>query len=151
MARTVVAVQVVPVIESICDEVLATPQLAGPDENTSFWAIYERLEDGTASWVADARDETHAMLFGEQLAAFHEVQIEPQPWKPKPEPEPEQRYYVSWHIDVDAVSPEAAARKALEYQRNPNSRATLFDVVDDIGGVPERIDLTTIDEERASQ
>lgn len=37
-------------------------------------------------------------------------------------------YLVSWSIDVAADSPRAAALRALEIQRNPDSIATYFDV-----------------------
>jgi hypothetical protein len=37
-------------------------------------------------------------------------------------------YKVAWHIDIDADSPEDAARKALAIQRNPESIATVFNV-----------------------
>lgn len=37
-------------------------------------------------------------------------------------------YRVSWEIDVDADTPEEAAERALEIQRNPASTATVFEV-----------------------
>jgi hypothetical protein len=37
-------------------------------------------------------------------------------------------YHVTWEIDIDATSPKAAAKKALQYQRDPDSSATCFDV-----------------------
>ncbi len=37
-------------------------------------------------------------------------------------------YTVRWVIQVDADSPEAAAREALSVQRDPASIATVFDV-----------------------
>lgn len=37
-------------------------------------------------------------------------------------------YCVTWTIDLDASSPEEAARLALEIQRDPTSIATVFDV-----------------------
>ena len=76
--RTVVAVQVVPFIDFV-GEVRLQP--AGPTAETSGWGIYERLKNGFADWVADTRDETMAMLFGEHLANFHAVPIEHQAWK----------------------------------------------------------------------
>lgn len=39
-------------------------------------------------------------------------------------------YLVEWKIEIDADSPEAAARKALAIQRNPKSIAVVFDVTD---------------------
>lgn len=38
-------------------------------------------------------------------------------------------YTVIWEIDIEAESPEQAAEKALEIQRDPSSTATVFDVV----------------------
>jgi len=37
-------------------------------------------------------------------------------------------YTVRWEIQLDAGSPEEAAFKALEVQRDPNSTANVFDV-----------------------
>lgn len=37
-------------------------------------------------------------------------------------------YLVTWHIDIDADTPEEAAKRALEIQRNPESIATVFRV-----------------------
>jgi len=59
---------------------------------------------------------------------------------------------VRWEIDVDADSPREAARKALEIQRDPDSIATVFDVIEPNGRVV-RVDLTgksQPDEERLS-
>jgi hypothetical protein len=39
-----------------------------------------------------------------------------------------QTYRVTWVIDIDAVSPEHAARQALDIQRDKESTATVFDV-----------------------
>lgn len=56
-------------------------------------------------------------------------------------------YRVEWTMDIEADSPEEAARKALAVQRNPESIATVFDVQADDGGDAVRIDLTELDEE----
>lgn len=42
-------------------------------------------------------------------------------------------YRVTWKIDIDADSPEEAAQKALEIQRDPNSIATVMQVKDATG------------------
>jgi hypothetical protein len=42
-------------------------------------------------------------------------------------------YLVLWEILVEADSPEEAADEALAAQRNPDSRATVFDVRDEWG------------------
>lgn len=47
---------------------------------------------------------------------------------------------VIWEIDLDAESPREAAEKALAIHRNPESIATVFDVVDQ-NGKRSRIDL----------
>ena len=46
-------------------------------------------------------------------------------------------YTVIWTIDLDADSPEDAARKALTIQRDPNSWATHFEVRDPQGRTHE--------------
>lgn len=50
------------------------------------------------------------------------------------------KYFISWEIDIDADTPEAAAREALRIQRDPDSIATVFDVFDE-DGVDNRVDL----------
>ncbi|MCL6741174.1 hypothetical protein LZ518_08525 [Sphingomonas sp. RB56-2] len=54
------------------------------------------------------------------------------------------RYLVRWEIVVDADSAENAARKALEVQFDPFSKAVAFDVTDEQGDV-QHIDLAEID------
>lgn len=39
------------------------------------------------------------------------------------------KYRVYWAIDVDAEDALAAARQALQYQRDPQSTATVFEVL----------------------
>jgi len=57
-------------------------------------------------------------------------------------------YEVKWEIDIYADSPEEAAQKALEIQRDPNSIATHFEVrKTSYSPVWEPIDLLTRDEE----
>lgn len=51
-------------------------------------------------------------------------------------------YRVKWEIDVEADTPEEAARKALAIQRNPESIATVFDVEEPGRLTYARIDLT---------
>jgi hypothetical protein len=50
-------------------------------------------------------------------------------------------YTVTWVIDLDAASPQEAAKKALEIQRDPDSIATIFEICP-IDGTPIRIDLS---------
>jgi hypothetical protein len=45
----------------------------------------------------------------------------------------EKTYKVVWEIDIAADSPEEAARKALEYQRDRESLATVFNVTEPNG------------------
>jgi hypothetical protein len=54
-------------------------------------------------------------------------------------------YLVTWEIELDADSPEAAARLALEIQRDPNSIATVFQVQGENG--EEIVDITELDAE----
>jgi spore germination protein YaaH len=49
-------------------------------------------------------------------------------------------YTVSWTIELDADTPEDAARQALEIHRDPDSWATHFVVVDTTGRTHE-VDL----------
>jgi hypothetical protein len=46
-------------------------------------------------------------------------------------------YTVQWLIELDADSPREAAIKALEIQRDPNSTATHFTVIDEEGDLIE--------------
>ncbi|SRR5579885_1513013 len=50
-------------------------------------------------------------------------------------------YRVSWKIDLDADSPEQAARAALRIQRDPTSIATVFEVTPRAGGKTVTVDL----------
>lgn len=53
------------------------------------------------------------------------------------------QYRVNWHIDLEAASPEDAARQALAIHRNPDRIATVFDVSRlDPHSTIHRIDLT---------
>ncbi|MBF6100469.1 hypothetical protein IU510_20635 [Nocardia cyriacigeorgica] len=49
-------------------------------------------------------------------------------------------YRARWQIDVSATDPLHAARKARAIQRDPDSTATVFDVVDEYGST-FRVDL----------
>lgn len=51
------------------------------------------------------------------------------------------RYLVTWEIDMDADSPEEAARDALRIQRKADSIATVFDVTDTETGDNVTVDL----------
>ena len=42
---------------------------------------------------------------------------------------PDKSYRVTWEIDIDAASSREAAEKALHIQRDPDSTATVFTVV----------------------
>lgn len=53
-------------------------------------------------------------------------------------------YRISWEIDVDATSPEDAARKARAIQLDPESVADVFDVRSS-GGAIVSVDLSIID------
>lgn len=58
-------------------------------------------------------------------------------------------YRVVWEIDIEAETPEEAARKALEIQRDHSSGATVFDCINMAGNM-HRVDLTAIEQD-ASQ
>jgi hypothetical protein len=49
-------------------------------------------------------------------------------------------YVVTWEMDIDAGTPEEAARQAWEAMRRPESTANVFDVLDTEGGCT-RVDL----------
>ena len=49
-------------------------------------------------------------------------------------------FVVSWIIDVDAETPQEAARIAQAIQRDPDSTATVF-IVEEHGHAPQSIDL----------
>lgn len=49
-------------------------------------------------------------------------------------------YVVTWELDVDAGTPEEAARQAWAAMRAPESTANVFDVLDAEGGCT-RVDL----------
>ncbi len=57
-----------------------------------------------------------------------------------PEVQPVNHYVVTWEIDVDADSPEEAARQAWAAMRRPESTANVFDVLDEDGECT-RVDL----------
>ena len=51
------------------------------------------------------------------------------------------RYLVKWVIDLEADTPEEAARAALAIQRDPASTATVFEIFNDCGDLLHRVDL----------
>lgn len=53
-------------------------------------------------------------------------------------------YKIKWEIDVEASSHEEAAAKALEFQQDKESIATVFEVTDDEGNTKE-IDTIAVD------
>ena len=55
-----------------------------------------------------------------------------------------ENYHVMWEIDIDAETPEAAAREAFKCMQDPQTTATVFDVFDE-DGTPTRIDLAESD------
>jgi len=50
-------------------------------------------------------------------------------------------YLVEWSIDIDAETPEEAAKLALEVQRDPESQGLFFEVTDDKTGECVTVDL----------
>lgn len=58
------------------------------------------------------------------------------------------RYLVSWEIDIEADSPEEAARKAHEFVRKPDTLANVYQVIDsECSGEPVTIDLAELDQQ----
>lgn len=57
----------------------------------------------------------------------------------------QKEYFVQWEIGVMADSHEDAARKALAIHRDPNSTATVFDVITHSDEETTRIDISEID------
>lgn len=49
-------------------------------------------------------------------------------------------YKLVWEIEINAETPLEAARKALEYQRDPDGKATVFDIIAEDGEVTQ-VDL----------
>ena len=54
-------------------------------------------------------------------------------------------YLVQWTIEIQADSPEDAARQALALQRDPSSLTACFQVAGDDDGEYETIDLDELD------
>lgn len=127
----IVAVQVVPYADNGNGNIDAL--LDGPTDYMTGWAIYFRMEDGTAQHVADVgRKDGYdtAMLMGRALAIEHLVQIEHQSWAVLSEVEPPQLpFRVSWEIGVYATSPREAAEMARGMQQEPDSTASVFSVI----------------------
>ena len=89
-------------------------------------------------------------LRGKQLGPVGGCVCGDDDWIPQgPTPEHGQSYRVVWEIDIDADTPEDAARQALDIQHDYNSDATVFDVIDE-SGTKIRIDLLQMDEDNQS-
>lgn len=54
-------------------------------------------------------------------------------------------YKVIWEIELDADSPEEAAREAFKLVKDPDSWATVFTVIDP-GGHEKEVDLSSDNE-----
>jgi len=50
-------------------------------------------------------------------------------------------WLVRWEIDIETEDAVSAAKEAFDIQRDPNSIATVFDVIDEGTGVMTRVDL----------
>ncbi len=48
-------------------------------------------------------------------------------------------YVVTWTIEIEATSPEAAAELARDIQLDPESIATVFEVREDLGFFPNTV------------
>ena len=58
-------------------------------------------------------------------------------------------FVATWQMDIEADSPEDAARQAWEHMRRPDSAANVFDVISEDGDTA-RVDLTELAEWNAS-
>ena len=56
----------------------------------------------------------------------------------------QREYHVVWEIDIFAESAEAAAAEALRIQRDPESTATVFDVLAVNSDCQHKIDLEEV-------
>ncbi len=59
-------------------------------------------------------------------------------------------YLIEWTIELDAESPEDAARAALAIMRDPDSQSTVFKVYDESGEYVN-IDLSGLDEQSEAE
>jgi hypothetical protein len=55
-------------------------------------------------------------------------------------------FRVIWEIDIDAETPEDAAKQALGIQRDRDSNGTIFDCIDEYGNA-HRIDVTELEQQ----
>lgn len=55
-------------------------------------------------------------------------------------------YYIEWRIEIDAESPEEAARHAEAIHRDPHSIARVYHVYADDNGESVVIDLDALDQ-----
>jgi len=51
------------------------------------------------------------------------------------------KYFVTWEIDIDAVSPRAAAKEAMDCMQDPDTTALVFKVFDQETGEVAVVDL----------
>ncbi len=57
------------------------------------------------------------------------------------------RYHLTWTIDLDADTPEDAARKARRYQLDPGAEVGAFDVLNKDTGMVGMVDLDLLNNE----
>lgn len=57
-------------------------------------------------------------------------------------------YRVIWEIDVDADSPTGAAKEALKIQRDKNSTASVFEVIEHESDEYETVDVFLVENKR---
>lgn len=50
-------------------------------------------------------------------------------------------YLVTWEIELEANSPEEAAKEAMKFQRDPDGWASMFTVWDTKTGKSEDVDI----------
>jgi hypothetical protein len=109
------------------------PELVGKTVQAAHWGADKR--SGNRTCLLEFTDGTWAELqadgqVADMVYAFYDA------------PAPVfHNYVVSWCIDIESTSPEAAAEQALNIQRDMDSIATVFVVKDD-AGVETTVDLT---------
>lgn len=73
-----VGIQLLPVVDD--GDGAVSPQFSGPDDNTTGWSVYRRLDDGTVVWELDADNRGEATTIAFAFAKRYVVPIEPFPW-----------------------------------------------------------------------
>lgn len=114
----------------------------------SVWEIHRCDEDGAVEWIASANTETMADRIMDTLTNYrvhfpNAYYVEGANYAVDPPVAIPERYRVTWEIDSDAETPEAAAQEADAVMRDPEALPPCFDVVDK-EGVVTHIDVAKL-------